>query len=121
MNAEDLLPDLEEIARGVGVRIRYEKGDFDGGYCILRTDRIIIVNKKLNEARKASVIAQALNEYGIENIFVKPVVRVFIEEEILRAQKASEKSTINLRRGTSNEHLINSEIERQNTDGTIKL
>ncbi len=101
MNPEELLPELEAAAEELGVRIRYEKGDFDGGYCILRAEKIIIVNKKLNEMRKASVIAQALNEYGIENIYLKPAVRVYVDEEVLRAHKASEKTTIKVRKENS--------------------
>jgi acetylglutamate kinase len=113
MNPEELLPELEEAAQELGVKIRYEKGDFDGGYCILRTEKIIIVNKKLNESRKASVIAQALNEYGIENIYVKPVVRVYIDEEVLRAQKASEKTTVKIQLSGESEtiHQENSTAE----------
>lgn len=111
MNPEELLPELEEAALELGVKIRYEKGDFDGGYCILRTEKIIVVNKKLNEVRKASVIAQALNEYGIENIYLKPAVRVYIDEEVLRAQKASEKTTIKLRKEESLELETESESE----------
>ena len=51
MNAEDYLPDLEELAAEMGMRIRYEKGDFDGGYCILKDQQIIVVNKKLHPSR----------------------------------------------------------------------
>lgn len=84
MNAEDYLPELEELAGEMGMRIRYEKGDFDGGYCILKDQQIIVVNKKLHPSRKASVIALALGETGIDNVFVKPNVRMFIEDEMVR-------------------------------------
>jgi hypothetical protein len=86
MNAEDFLPELEELAIEMGMRVRYEKGDFDGGYCILKDHQIIVVNKKLHASRKASVIALALGEIGIENLFVKPNVRMFIEDEMVRAR-----------------------------------
>jgi hypothetical protein len=86
MNAEDFLPDLEELAGELGMRIRYEKGDFDGGYCILKDQQIIVVNKKLHPSRKSVVIALALGEIGIENLFVKPNVRMFIEDEMVRVR-----------------------------------
>jgi hypothetical protein len=86
MNAEDYLPDLEELASEMGMRIRYEKGDFDGGYCILKDQQIIVVNKKLHASRKSVVIALALGEIGIENLFVKPNVRMFIEDEMVRVR-----------------------------------
>ncbi|MFA5832037.1 MAG: hypothetical protein WDA22_01040 [Bacteroidota bacterium] len=86
MNSEDYLPELELLAGEMGLKIRYEKGDFDGGYCILKDQQIIVVNKKLHPSRKAVVIALALGEMGIDNLFVKPNVRMFIEDEIVRAR-----------------------------------
>ena len=86
MTAEETLSELEIVANDMGVHIRYEKGDFDGGYCLLRDERIIIVNKKLNPNRRASVISLAFGELGIENIYIKPAVRLFIEDELVRAR-----------------------------------
>ena len=86
MNSEDFLPELEELAVEMGMKIRYEKGDFDGGYCILKDEQIIVVNKKLHPSRKAVVVALALGEIGIESLFVKPNVRMFIEDELVKAR-----------------------------------
>jgi hypothetical protein len=86
MTVEETLSELEIVAHDMGVHIRYEKGDFDGGYCLLRDERIIVVNKKLNSNRKASVLSQAFGELGIENIYIKPAVRLFIEDELVRAR-----------------------------------
>ena len=86
MTGEEILSELDIVARDLGVRIRFEKGDFDGGYCLLRDERIIVVNKKLNANRKASVISQAFGELGIDNVFIKPAIRVFIEDELVRAR-----------------------------------
>jgi hypothetical protein len=86
MTVEETLSELEIVAHDMGVHIRYEKGDFDGGYCLLRDERIIVVNKKLNSNRKASVLSQAFGELGIENIYIKPAIRLFIEDELVRAR-----------------------------------
>jgi hypothetical protein len=86
MTAEEILSELDIVASDLGVRIRFEKGDFDGGYCLLRDERIIVVNKKLNVNRKASVISQAFGELGIDNVFIKPAIRMFIEDELVRAR-----------------------------------
>ena len=86
MTVEETLSELEIVAHDMGVNIRYEKGDFDGGYCLLRDERIIVVNKKLNSNRKAAVLSQAFGELGIENIYIKPAVRLFIEDELVRAR-----------------------------------
>ena len=86
MTVEETLSELEIVAHDMGVHIRYEKGDFDGGYCLLRDERIIVVNKKLNSNRKAAVLSQAFGELGIENIYIKPAIRLFIEDELVRAR-----------------------------------
>lgn len=86
MTIEETLSELATVAHDMGVTIRYEKGDFDGGYCLLRDERIIVVNKKLNPGRKASVISQAFGELGIENVYIKPAIRVFIEDELARSR-----------------------------------
>ena len=86
MTAEETLKELELVAHDLGVNIRYEKGDFDGGYCLLRDEHIIVVNKKLNANRKAAVLSQAFGELGIENVYIKPAIRLFIEDELVRAR-----------------------------------
>jgi hypothetical protein len=84
MTPEQILKELELLATNSGIALRYEKGDFEGGFCVLKTERLIVVNKKLAPARKASVLAQGMAEIGIEDRYLKPVVREFIEEELAR-------------------------------------
>jgi hypothetical protein len=91
MNYLQIIGELEEIVKQLGIQLRYEKGDFDGGYCILKEQQVLVVNKKLADARKASQLAQALGEIGIDAIFVKPAVREYIEDEIAKADTARQK------------------------------
>ena len=85
MTSEQILKELEELADRSGITIRYEKGDFDGGYCVLKAERLIVVNRKLPSTKKGSVVAQAIAEVGVEEVYLKPVVREFIEEELSKA------------------------------------
>jgi len=87
MNYPQIVNDLEEITRQLGVQLRYEKGDFEGGYCVLKEQRMMVVNKRLHDARKAASIAQALSEFGIEKLYMKPIVRSFIEDEMAKLLK----------------------------------
>ena len=90
MKHEELIAELEEIARQLGVTVRYEKGDFEGGFCILKTQKVLIVNKKLSPNRKAAVLAVALHEIGLENMFIKPALRGYIEDEVARASRSEQ-------------------------------
>lgn len=39
------LSQIENIFKEAGYTLRYEKGNFQSGYCILKTQKIIIVNQ----------------------------------------------------------------------------
>jgi hypothetical protein len=84
MTQEQMLKELEALAASSGITVRYEKGDFEGGFCVLKDERLIVVNKKLPPAKKASVLAQGVAEIGIEDRYLKPAVREYIEEELAR-------------------------------------
>jgi len=84
MTQDQLLRELEELAEKCGISVRFEKGDFDGGYCVLKEERIIVINKRLAPAKRTSILAQALAEVGIEEIYLKPAVREFIEDELAK-------------------------------------
>jgi hypothetical protein len=87
MKHEVLIQELQEVASQLGVTIRYERGDFEGGYCILREQKILLVNRRLFPAKKASVLAMAMHEIGLEDMYLKPALREYIEDEIARAAR----------------------------------
>jgi len=89
MTQDQILNELEELADNCGIAIRYEKGDFDGGYCVLKAERLIVVNKRLVSGRRASVLAQAIAEVGIEELYLKPAIREYIEDELAKAARSN--------------------------------
>ncbi len=88
MTQEQLLRELEDLAEKCGIAIRTEKGDFDGGFCVLKEERIIVINKRLALQKKTSVLAQALAEVGIEEVYLKPAVREYIEDELAKVGRS---------------------------------
>ena len=82
MKVDDLIQEFHELARQLGITIRYERGDFEGGYCVLKDQKLLLINRRLLPNRKASVLATAMQEIGLENVYVKPVLREFIEDEV---------------------------------------
>ena len=88
MTHDQILKELEDLAEKSNITVRYEKGDFDGGFCVLKEERIIVVNKRLVVQKRASVLAQALAEVGIEEVYLKPAVRQFIEDELARTARS---------------------------------
>ena len=87
MTHEQILRELEELAKRSNVGIRYEKGDFEGGYCVLKAERMIVINRRLMVARRASVLARGLAEVGVDSVYLKPAIREFIEDELAKASR----------------------------------
>lgn len=77
---EAILDDLKSLADQMGAKVRFERGDFKGGYCLLRDKKIIVINKLSNLQRKVMTLAAALNELGIEDMYLTPKLREVIEE-----------------------------------------
>lgn len=77
---ELLINELREIATRLGVNVRFEKGDFKGGYCLVMEKKIIIINKFATTQKKAAILATALKELGIDDIYINPKIREIIEE-----------------------------------------
>lgn len=93
MKYQTLITELEALAAQLGLKVRYEKGNFEGGYCIVKDERMLVVNRKLPDQRKAAVLANALNEYGLDNMFIKPTLREYIEDEVAKARVRRAEST----------------------------
>ncbi len=77
---ESILQDLKDIATQMGAKIRFERGDFKGGYCILKDSKVIVINKLSNLQRKVIILSAALKELGVEDIYLPPKIREVIEE-----------------------------------------
>ena len=77
---EAILQDLKEIALQMGAKVRFERGDFKGGYCILKENKVIVINKLSNLQRKVIILSAALKELGAEDIYLPPKIREVIEE-----------------------------------------
>jgi hypothetical protein len=87
---KQLLAELEDIVQRLGYKLRYEKGDFEGGYCLLKESRLFVINTKNEIERRIAIISKNLKEIGINEIFIKPNVREAIERESARAKVADE-------------------------------
>lgn len=81
---KQMLAELEDVADRLGYKVRYEKGNFKGGYCLLKESRLLVVNSRNEIERRIIIVAKSLKEIGIDSIFVKPGVREIIEKESSR-------------------------------------
>jgi hypothetical protein len=77
---ESILEDLKSLATQMGAKVRFERGDFKGGYCIVKDSKVIVLNRISTTQRKVITLSAALTELGIEDIYLPPKLREVIEE-----------------------------------------
>lgn len=76
-----MLHSLEEVVVQLGIQLRYEKGDFDGGLCRVDDQRLLIANAALPTRKKIRIIARELSRLELDQVFIVPAVRRVIDAE----------------------------------------
>jgi len=49
---EEIIQELRSVANQLGASVRFEKGDFKGGYCLLKESKVVVINKMLTFSAK---------------------------------------------------------------------
>ncbi len=71
----------------MGLKIRFETGNFEGGYCLLREEKMLVINRRSTIPRKNRTLAMGLYEYGLDNVFISPALRAAIEDEVAKVRQ----------------------------------
>lgn len=83
MDDRDLLEALVRAAEQLGVRVRVEPFEDPaagaGGSCLLRGERLLLLNAAAPVAERLAVVARALAELGCERVFLVPEAREAVE------------------------------------------
>jgi len=58
------LKHLEKMVKTLGFAIRYEKGNFQSGYCILESKSMIIINKFYDTQARIETILNIVDDLG---------------------------------------------------------
>jgi hypothetical protein len=105
MDERVMMEQLEEVARALGIEVRYETmrkeaGYNPGGLCWVRGTPLIIVNRKAPPSDKVGVLASAIKRFELNGIYLRPGLRDFLEkadpgaavtpEEVLEAWEPGE-------------------------------
>jgi len=64
--SNNFLNKLEDILSETQYILRYEKGNFKSGYCILRDTQIVIVNKYFTTEGKVNCLVDIINQLDID-------------------------------------------------------
>jgi hypothetical protein len=75
MKAEKLLLELEQTVLSLGYRLRKETGDFKGSSCVVKGEKLVILNKKSTPESQNAVLGRLLYETDLENVFMSPALK----------------------------------------------
>lgn len=78
---ELIISELIEVYKEIGYEVRVEKGFFKGGFCLLKEQKLFLLNKNVEPLKKINFLAKNLADLEIDNIFLKPEIRETIERE----------------------------------------
>jgi len=84
---KQVLAELEEVVQRLGFTVRYEKGNFEGGYCLLKESKLFVINSRNEPEKRISIIARNLKDIGVDDIFIKPHLRELIDSEAAKKNK----------------------------------
>ncbi len=80
MDATILLQELETLASGLGIEVRYDDFEGQGGLCRYGGRSYLIVNRELNTEARVHVLCRALARLSLDAVFIRPQVRERIEK-----------------------------------------
>ncbi len=76
-----LIDELTGIMNNLGLSVRTEKGIFKGGFCLLREQKLFLLNKNLEQDKKINILVKSIAAIGVEGIYLKPNIRELVDKE----------------------------------------
>ncbi|MGD1840289.1 MAG: hypothetical protein ACFB0B_05245 [Thermonemataceae bacterium] len=76
------LTKLEEIFSESNYFLRYEKGNFKSGYCILREKRVVVINKYFTTEGKINCLIDILKQIAIDHDKLTPPSKSIYEKVV---------------------------------------
>jgi hypothetical protein len=74
------LDKLEDIPEQAGYVLRYERGNFQSGYCILEAKRVVVLNKFLQTEGRINTLLDLIPQLNINaNLLTDEAKRLFLE------------------------------------------
>lgn len=78
------LDKVEKILDETGYIIRYERGTFQSGYCILESKKVVVLNKFLQLEGRINTLFDIVPQLKIEVDFLSPESKKVYEEVMAR-------------------------------------
>ena len=80
MGKKKLYIEFELLAEKLDLKIIKDKGNFIGGICIIKDEKVIVVNKMKPLEQRLRVLANSFLSYNLDDIYMVPALRAYIEQ-----------------------------------------
>ncbi len=84
MKPAQLILELEAELTKMGIRVRREKGNFKGGWCVVNEEECLMINKRQSAEIQFSVLAEAIRSLPLDSVYIKPNLRSALEDQWAR-------------------------------------
>ena len=81
MKPDQLVRELEVELAKMGIRVRREKGNFKGGWCVVNDEECLMVNKRQSAEIQFSILAEAIRSLPLDSVYLKPKLRSALEDQ----------------------------------------
>jgi hypothetical protein len=78
--SNNLLTKIEELMKEAGFKIRYERGTFKSGSCIIEENKVIVINKFASLDTKINFLLDVIKKVPVEEERLNEKSRTFYQE-----------------------------------------
>lgn len=79
MRIEQIVEELKQAARRLGLQVRTDTGSFRGGRCTVGADEWIVLNRMHPPEAHLAILAESLRDLPMDTVFLRPAVRAALE------------------------------------------
>lgn len=65
------LQKIEDLIEELGYKVRYEKGSFQSGYCLVENTKIVVINKFFETESRINTLIDIIDKIEINNVSEK--------------------------------------------------
>lgn len=81
------LKKLEDLLKESGYIVRYERGNFVAGYCILESKKVIVINRYYETEARINNLIEIMGKIGVNEAELSEASRNFYNEAQLQSVK----------------------------------
>lgn len=78
------LDKIEKVLDEAGYIVRYERGNFQSGYCILEAKKVVVLNKFLQLEGRINTLVDIIPQLTVQPELLTPVSRKAYEEVLVK-------------------------------------